>query len=88
MIASALLNVLQVLVLDASSTEAVACLAAEHFYSDQPEVAIRYYRRLLQVCQPPCRKHRLVYGQYCPTAYQHYCRPHQLVYKSGSGHVT
>lgn len=40
---------MQVLVLDASSAEAVACLAAEHFYSDQPELAIRYYRRLLQV---------------------------------------
>jgi hypothetical protein len=40
---------LQALVLDASSAEAVACLAAEHFYSDQPELAIRYYRRLLQV---------------------------------------
>jgi hypothetical protein len=41
---------MQVLVLDASSAEAIACLAAEHFYSDQPELAIRYYRRLLQVC--------------------------------------
>lgn len=40
---------LQALVLDASSAEAVACLAAEHFYSDQPELAMRYYRRLLQV---------------------------------------
>lgn len=36
--------------LDASSAESMACLAAEHFYSDQPELAIRYYRRLLQVC--------------------------------------
>jgi len=40
--------VLQVLVLDASCAEAIACLAAEHFYGDQPELAIRYYRRLLQ----------------------------------------
>ena len=39
----------QVLTLDASCTEAIACLAAEHFYGDQPELAIRYYRRLLQV---------------------------------------
>jgi hypothetical protein len=39
----------QVLALDASSAESMACLAAEHFYSDQPELAIGYYRRLLQV---------------------------------------
>lgn len=44
---------LQVLALDASNVEAIACLAADHFYSDQPELALRYYRRLLQVgrCQ-------------------------------------
>lgn len=41
---------LQVLSVDASCAEAIACLAAEHFYGDQPELAIRYYRRLLQVC--------------------------------------
>jgi hypothetical protein len=40
---------LQVLALDASNVEAIACLAADHFYSDQPELALRYYRRLLQV---------------------------------------
>ncbi|KAF8055912.1 Ttc8 [Scenedesmus sp. PABB004] len=39
----------QVLRLDASNVEAIACLAAEHFYSDQPELALRYYRRLLQM---------------------------------------
>jgi hypothetical protein len=39
----------QVLALDASNVEAIACLAADHFYSDQPELALRYYRRLLQV---------------------------------------
>lgn len=39
----------QVLAVDASCAEAIACLAAEHFYSDQPELSIRYYRRLLQV---------------------------------------
>ena len=37
-----------VLDLDASHIEAIACTAAHHFYSDQPEIAIRYYRRLLQ----------------------------------------
>jgi tetratricopeptide repeat protein 8 len=33
---------------DASSVEAVACLAAHAFYADQPEVALKHYRRLLQ----------------------------------------
>uniref|UniRef100_A0A7S3G6M4 Tetratricopeptide repeat protein 8 n=1 Tax=Palpitomonas bilix TaxID=652834 RepID=A0A7S3G6M4_9EUKA len=37
----------RVLYFDASSIEAVACLAAHHFYSDQPEIALRFYRRLL-----------------------------------------
>lgn len=39
----------RVLALDASNVESVACLAANHFYSDQPEISLRYYRRLLQV---------------------------------------
>jgi len=39
----------KVLKYDASNVEAVACLASHHFYSDQPEVALRYYRRLLQM---------------------------------------
>jgi hypothetical protein len=34
----------QVLQYDASNVEAVACLASNHFYSDQPEVALKYYR--------------------------------------------
>lgn len=38
-----------VLNLDASNVEALACLAANHFYSDQPEMSLRYYRRLLQM---------------------------------------
>jgi tetratricopeptide repeat protein 8 len=37
-----------VLELDASHIEATACVAANYFYSDQPELAIRLYRRLLQ----------------------------------------
>ncbi len=37
----------QVLRLNAASVEAVASLAAHHFYNDQPETALRYYRRLL-----------------------------------------
>jgi len=39
----------QVLVLDASCVEAIACLGAHQFYTDQPEMAMRYYRRLLQM---------------------------------------
>eukprot|EP00879_Flechtneria_rotunda_P021995 GHRR01023196.1.p1 GENE.GHRR01023196.1~~GHRR01023196.1.p1 ORF type:complete len:416 (+),score=162.18 GHRR01023196.1:766-2013(+) len=39
----------KVLSLDASNAEAIACLAADYFYSDQPELALRYYRRLLQM---------------------------------------
>ena len=35
------------LVSDATATEAIACLASHAFYNDQPEVAIRHYRRLL-----------------------------------------
>ena len=35
------------LVSDATASEAIACLAAHSFYNDQPEVAIRHYRRLL-----------------------------------------
>lgn len=38
----------KVLELDASHIEAMACVAAHHFYADQPELAIRLYRRLLQ----------------------------------------
>ena len=34
---------------DAANVEAVACLASHHFYSDQPEMALRHYRRLLQM---------------------------------------
>ncbi|CAM9818900.1 unnamed protein product, partial [Hapterophycus canaliculatus] len=34
---------------DASNIEAIASLAANHFYGDQPEVALRFYRRLLQM---------------------------------------
>jgi len=35
--------------LEPSNVEALACLANDHFYNDQPEIALRYYRRLLQV---------------------------------------
>lgn len=31
-----------------SAGEAIACLASHHFYTDQPELALRFYRRMLQ----------------------------------------
>lgn len=43
----------QVLQVDASCVEAIACLASHHFYSDQPEVALQYFQRLAQVNLSP-----------------------------------
>jgi tetratricopeptide repeat protein 8 len=34
----------QVLHIEACNVEAMACMAAHHFYTDQPEVALRFYR--------------------------------------------
>jgi tetratricopeptide repeat protein 8 len=34
---------------DSSNVEAIACLASFQFYSENPELALRYYRRLLQM---------------------------------------
>lgn len=39
----------KVLVLDSSNVEAIACLGAHYFYTDQPELSMRYYRRLYQM---------------------------------------
>lgn len=39
----------EVLRYDSSNVEAIACLASNFFYCDQPELALRFYRRLLQV---------------------------------------
>ncbi|KAH8605086.1 putative Tetratricopeptide repeat [Trypanosoma vivax] len=40
----------RVLQLDSTSVEAIACIAAYHFYENQqPELALRLYRRLLQM---------------------------------------
>lgn len=36
-----------ILELDATDMESIACIGLHHFYSDQPEVALRYYRYLL-----------------------------------------
>lgn len=49
LLARPLLHHQQVLMTDASNVEAIACLASHHFYTDQPEIALRFYRRLLQV---------------------------------------
>jgi hypothetical protein len=38
-----------VLHFDAANVEAIASLASHHFYTDQPEVALRFYRRLVQM---------------------------------------
>ena len=29
--------------------EGIACIGMNHFYSDQPELSLRFYRRLLQM---------------------------------------
>lgn len=29
--------------------EAIACIGMNHFYADQPELSLRFYRRLLQM---------------------------------------
>eukprot|EP00043_Microstomoeca_roanoka_P027879 m.16263 g.16263 ORF g.16263 m.16263 type:complete len:505 (+) comp8043_c0_seq1:78-1592(+) len=39
----------KLLVVDSTNVEAIASLAADKFYGDQPEVALIFYRRLLQM---------------------------------------
>ena len=34
----------QVLQCDSTCVEAIACIATDYFYSDQPEIALSYYR--------------------------------------------
>ncbi len=34
---------------DNTNIEAIACIATNFFYNDQPEVALKFYRRLLQM---------------------------------------
>ena len=34
----------EVLKYDSTCVEAIACIATHHFYSDQPEIALRFYR--------------------------------------------
>ncbi|CAM4753778.1 unnamed protein product [Rotaria magnacalcarata] len=42
-------NYRQVLKLNNINIEAIACIAANHFYNDQPEISLNFYRRLLQM---------------------------------------
>lgn len=44
----------QVLEYNPANIEALACLANDHFYNDQPEIALRLYRRLLQMGVHSC----------------------------------
>ena len=37
----------EVLKQDNTHVEAIACIGSNHFYSDQPEVALRFYRWVL-----------------------------------------
>ena len=39
----------QVLEIDSGNVEAIACLAANYFYEDQPEISLRLFRRLFLV---------------------------------------
>lgn len=39
----------EVLKQDNTHVEAIACIGSNRFYSDQPEIALRFYRRLLQM---------------------------------------
>ncbi|XP_055448913.1 tetratricopeptide repeat protein 8 isoform X1 [Psammomys obesus] len=45
----------EVLKQDNTHVEAIACIGSNHFYSDQPEVALRFYRRLLQMGVYSCQ---------------------------------
>eukprot|EP00792_Barthelona_sp_PAP020_P007732 TRINITY_DN3159_c3_g1_i1.p1 TRINITY_DN3159_c3_g1~~TRINITY_DN3159_c3_g1_i1.p1 ORF type:complete len:503 (+),score=104.90 TRINITY_DN3159_c3_g1_i1:835-2343(+) len=39
----------QIVTIDSSNVEAIACLGSHYFYNDRPEVGLRFYRRLLQM---------------------------------------
>jgi tetratricopeptide repeat protein 8 len=38
-----------VLILDNCNFEAIACIGSHHFYSDQPEIALKFYKRLFEL---------------------------------------
>lgn len=35
--------------LDNTNIESIACIATNHFYEEQPEISLKFYRRLLQM---------------------------------------
>uniref|UniRef100_A0A3Q2QWB3 Tetratricopeptide repeat domain 8 n=1 Tax=Fundulus heteroclitus TaxID=8078 RepID=A0A3Q2QWB3_FUNHE len=45
----------EVLKQDNTHVEAIACIGSNHFYTDQPEIALRFYRRLLQMGVYKCQ---------------------------------
>lgn len=56
----------QVLEYDAGNVEAIACLGSYQFYSDQPEIAMIYFRRILQIGMQLCGmlRHSFCCGRY------------------------
>lgn len=38
-----------ILTYDSMHVEAIACIATHHFYTDQPEIALKFYRYKYQV---------------------------------------
>ena len=62
-----------VLKTDSMSVESIACIAMHHFYSDQPEVALRFYRRILQM-NAPCTEVYNNLGLCC-----YFCHQYDLV---------
>eukprot|EP00965_Chrysotila_dentata_P082017 2706856-Pleurochrysis_carterae.AAC.2 len=42
----------KVLQIDPSNVEGIACMAANYFYTDQPELALRFYRRGAPILKP------------------------------------
>ena len=59
-------KLVQVLEYDAGNVEAIACQGSYHFYSDQPEIAMIYFRRILQMGMPLCGLlHSSCCGKHC-----------------------
>lgn len=38
-----------ILNLDNCNFEAIACIGSDHFYNDQPEIALKFYKRLFEL---------------------------------------
>lgn len=38
-----------VLLIDNCNFEAIACIGSHHFYNDQPEIALKFYKRLFEL---------------------------------------